>query len=85
MDIQALIKRYEKVDSEVTKIREDVQREKIEIEIGKEDLKHNMEALQASGVKFSNITELEGVLDDLVTKLEDVLTSTERKLSDSNI
>lgn len=82
MDIQDQIKRYEDIVKQVDKLKNDVQRETIELEYDKKNLKERMDDLQKKGIEFNNLTELEGELSKLSVKLEEVLTATERKLSE---
>lgn len=82
MDIQDKIKRYEAIEKRVNQLATEVQRDSIEIEYDKKNLKEKMEALQAKGVEFKNVSELEGQLGDMVDNLEEILSATERQLRD---
>lgn len=85
MNVMEQIKRYEELDARVTKMKEEVQREKLELEYDKKLLKEKMDLLKQQGIQVENISGLENMLEDLTKKLAEVLDATERKLQESDL
>lgn len=83
LDVNELIKRYEDIDNKVTSLKNDVQRDEMELHYSKKDLKEKMDTLKEKGIDFNNVSDLEGKLDNLKTELDEILNSTRRKLDEA--
>ena len=80
--VKNLIARSESVEARVDKLKNDFNRETIELDYDKRALKEKMDLLKKKGLEFSNLTELETEIDRIVGSLNEVLDATERKLSE---
>lgn len=82
MDIQEQIRRYEEIDAKVGNLKEDVQREKMELDYAKKDLKDKMKTLKEKGLDFKNVSDLESQILVFKKDLTEILDATERKLNE---
>lgn len=80
--VKDLIARSELIEARVEKMKNDFNRETIELDYDKRALKEKMDLLNKKGLEFSNLSELETEIDKLVNSLNEVLDATERKLSE---